>query len=88
MLKFLTVASSFLGLHVVGKGNWKNEKLESLQLESFCLTWKEPIEIGKFLLKLQSFAGVGKFCCRLFPSSIKTFQLQHELSNFSPNFST
>ena len=44
----------------------KNEKLESfklesLKLESFCVSWKEPSEVGKFLLKLEIFAQVGKF---------------------------
>ena len=44
----------------------KNEKLESFKLESLKLkrdkrSWKEPIEVGKLLLKLESFAEVGKF---------------------------
>ena len=44
----------------------KNEKLESFNLESLKLerakrNWKEPSEIGKLLLKLESFAEVGKF---------------------------
>ena len=26
-------------------------------------SWKEPSEVGKFLLKLESFAEVGKFRC-------------------------
>ena len=38
----------------------KNEKLESyqlesLKLESFCLSWKEPSEVGKNPTKLESF---------------------------------
>ena len=38
----------------------KNEKLESfklesLKLESFCLSWKEPSEVGKGQVKLESF---------------------------------
>ena len=54
----------------------RNEKLESLKLKSFCLSWKEPSvvgknraksektgEVGKFLLKLESFTEVGKFRC-------------------------
>ena len=49
-------------------------KLESLKLESFAevgksqaklerteRNWKEPSEVGKLLLKLESFAEVGKF---------------------------
>ena len=49
----------------------KNEKfesfkLESLNLKSFCLSLKEPSEVGKFLLnwqvlpKLKSFTVAGK----------------------------
>ena len=60
------------GIRVVGKGSLKerevgkNEKLESfkmesLKLESFCLSWKEPSEVGKNRTKLESFAEVGKF---------------------------
>ena len=50
-------------------------KLENLNLESFAevgkseaklerteQSWKEPSEVGKLLLKLESFAEVGKFC--------------------------
>ena len=53
-------------MHVVGKGSWKNEKFESFKLESLKLErakrkWKEPSEVGKLLLKLESFAAVGKF---------------------------
>ena len=51
----------------------KNEKLESFKLESLKLkrakrSWKEPSEVGKnrlklesFFLKLETFAEVGKF---------------------------
>ena len=53
----------------------KNEKLESFKLESLKLdrakrSWKEPIEVGKFLLKLESFAAVGKFWLKLESSRI------------------
>ena len=54
----------------------KNEKLESLELESFAevgksltklertqRSWKEPSEVGKNRVKLESFAEVGKFRC-------------------------
>ena len=46
----------------------KNEKLKSFELEnlklkSFCSSWKEPSEVGKFILKFESFAEVGKFRC-------------------------
>ena len=62
-------------IRVVVKDSWKNEKFESMKLGSFCLnckgqlerakrSWKVPSEIGKFLFKLQNFAGVGKFRCR------------------------
>ena len=44
----------------------KNEKLESFKLESLKLerakrNWKELSKFGKLLLKLESFAEVGKF---------------------------
>ena len=44
----------------------KNEKLESFKLESLKLkrakrSWEEPSEVEKLLLKLESFAEVGKF---------------------------
>ena len=48
----------------------KNEKFESFKLESLKLkrakrSWKEPSEVGKLLLKLESFAAVGKVWLRL-----------------------
>ena len=33
-----------------------------LKLERAKQSWKEPSEVGKLLLKLESFAEVGKFC--------------------------
>ena len=44
---------------IVGKGSWKNEKLESLRLEnlklkSFRFSLKVPSKIGKFSWKLQT----------------------------------
>ena len=38
---------------LVGKSIVKLERTER--------SWKEPSEVGKFLLKLESFAEVGKF---------------------------
>ena len=43
----------------------KNEKLESLKLKNFCLSWKEPSEIGKHRSKMESFAEVGKSQAKL-----------------------
>ena len=55
----------------------KNEKLESfnlesLRLKSFCLSWKEPSEVGKDRAKLERFernwevsSAVGKFWVKL-----------------------
>ena len=43
----------------------KNEKLESLKLESFCLSWKEPSEVGKNRAKLESTTEVGKWLMKL-----------------------
>ena len=45
----------FLGIRVVGKNPAKLERAQR--------SWKEPTEVGKFLLKLESFAEVGKFRC-------------------------
>jgi len=66
----------------------KNEKLESfklesLKLESFFLSWKEPSEVGKFLLKLESFAEVGKCHCTLY-KVVKSDQKQFFVLN--PNW--
>ena len=57
--------------HLVGKGSWKNEQfetfnLESLTLESFYLSWKIPIEVGKFSMQFQVIKN--------FPTSTRTFQ--------------
>ena len=49
----------------------KNEKLESFAEVAKSLaklvrtqrSWKEPTEVVKFILKLESFAKVGKFRC-------------------------
>ena len=52
----LVLASDIMikfGIRVVGK----NE-----ELESFCLSWKEPSEVGKNRAKLENFAEVGNFC--------------------------
>ena len=72
----------------VGKKRAKLERTEQ--------SWKEPSEVGKFLLKLESFAEVEKFrCCWKvlaevtdFQTSLVTFQLQPELSKFSSKFPT
>ena len=39
----IKILKFFSGIRVVGK----NEKLESFKLESFCLSLKEPSEVGK-----------------------------------------
>ena len=47
-------------LSLVGKiAELESFKLESQKLES--LIWKAPSKIGKFLLKLESLAGIRKF---------------------------
>ena len=98
------------GIRVLGKSSWKNVKLESFQLEgskleSFFIncsrgkrSWKEPSEVGKFLLKMKIVASQFHW---FFPSKIKivqllqslsnlscSVQLHPELSNFRPNFPT
>ena len=44
IIKNKALSNIRLGIHVVGKFLFK---LESLKLESFCLSWKEPSEVGK-----------------------------------------
>ena len=48
-------------------------KQESLVLESFHLSWKELMEVGKFSIQI----------IIIFPTSFRTFQFHFELSNFS-----
>ena len=50
-------------------------KLESLKLESFHLSCKVPIEVGKFSMYIQKLFDL----CSCFPTS--SFQLHFELSN-------
>ena len=52
------------------KGQFKNHKFESLELESFCLSWKGPSEVGKDQVKSERTersrkvsSEVGKFRC-------------------------
>ena len=62
-------------------------KLESLKLESFCLSWKEPNDVGKFLLELESFAEIGK--CHYtsnFLNSTTIRNLPHNLSKIHWSF--
>ena len=82
----------------------ENLKLESLKLKSFLFklvtamrNWKELSKVEKFLLKLESFAEIGKISCSWkvssilienFPTYKVTFKLQLELFNSSRNFPT
>jgi len=43
----------------------ENEKFESLKLESFCLSWKEPSEVGNFHCSRKVLAEVGKLWLKL-----------------------
>ena len=71
-------------------------KFKSPELERFCLKWKEPSEVGKFHLDLESFLRSWKvselikaFQFHYSLSNFKcTFQLRPRLSNFGPSFST
>ena len=86
------------GIPIVGK----NEKLESPKFESLAdvgksqanletidRCWTEPTEVGKFLLKFESFAAVGKFWLKLESLNfIESFQVQFKLSNFISHFPT
>ena len=61
--------------------NWKVQ-LEILKLGSFCLSWREPREVGKFRLKLENFADLGisiglSNFNESFPRWFKIFQLQN-----------
>ena len=56
------------GIRVVGKDSWKEREVgksevekSQAMLERTDLSWKEPSEVEKLLLKLESFAEVGKF---------------------------
>ena len=87
-----------LGPILSDRCSWKGQlektsfKSESLQLENFCLSWKEPSEVGKNPAKLErtdrswkiSFE-VGKFWLKFtsnFPTLPRTFQFRLEFSNF------
>ena len=50
----------FLGYVSLKRVVGKDEKLESLKSERAKQSWKEPSEVGKLLLKLESSAEVGK----------------------------
>ena len=50
---------------MLGYMDLESFKLESLNLENFCSSWKEPSEVRKFLLKSTNFAAVGKFWLKL-----------------------
>ena len=51
---------------VVGKKEkLESFHLESLKLESFCLSWKEPSEVGLLLQKLESLNELGKMSLKL-----------------------
>ena len=56
----------------VRKGSWKEREVgksevgkNRAKLEKNQRSWKEPSEVGKFLLKLKSFVAVGKFWLKL-----------------------
>ena len=54
-----------VGIHVVGKGSWKEREVGKSEVEKFRQNWKEPSEVEKFLLKLESFAAVEMFWPKL-----------------------
>ena len=60
------------GIHLVEKGSWKNE-----ELESFRSSWKALIEVGKFSMQK---------VIKNFPTLARTFNFS--LSNFISNFPT
>ena len=77
--------------------SWKVFKLKSLNLKSFCLSWKEPGEVGKNRAKLRKILRSRKETriARLknrYPTSLCfskfNFQLHLLLSNFATNFPT
>ena len=65
-----------LGTHVIVEGSWKKEKFEILKLESFHLSWKVPIEVGKFSMQY--------YVTKNFPISARTFQLKSFQLPFFP----
>ena len=50
---YYNLKKCFRGIHIVGKSLAKLERTER--------SWKEPSEVEKHFLKLESFAEVGKF---------------------------
>ena len=46
-----TFTIKLVGIRVVGKGSWKNEKLDSFKLEIPIWNWKVRSEVGNFGLK-------------------------------------
>ena len=58
----------------------KDEKLESLKLESFHLSWKVPIEVGKFSIQYEV---IKNFSSSARTFELYSFQFHFEFSNFS-----
>ena len=86
---------AFQGIHVVGKGSWKEREVGKFQVEKsevgkFLLerayrSWKEPSEVGSFPTLLSLFQvqfKLSNFISHLLTSA-RTFQLRHELFNFN-----
>ena len=46
----LTVVGKLRWLKFSWNGFWKIRKLESLEIENYCLSWKEPCEVWKFFM--------------------------------------
>ena len=70
-----------LGYVLLERAVGKYDKLGSLKLQSFCFSWKETSEIGKFLPNLGSFAEVGNyFRMKLFPALLFSYQLNFPTS--------
>ena len=45
----------FSGIREVGKGSWKERENGKSEVGKYCLSWKEPSEVGKNRAKLESF---------------------------------
>ena len=61
--------------HEIGKN--EVEKFV-LKLDNLGWSWKIPAEIGKWMMKFESLSNFAQF----FPTSLGTFQIKHNLSNF------
>ena len=54
-IDFEDILAVFRGLHVLGKGSWKNREVGKFQVENLCLSWKVSSKVGKFFSEIEKF---------------------------------